>query len=100
MTDSAEQIRIGLGVTKDGLPAFGLLDKDGKLRFEILLDKEGNPVVTRPKGNPSSEKPGRGTPLSIQGGFEHSQWQQNSARCCAGRERLTLVVSCLSRVAT
>jgi len=38
-----------------------------------------------------SEKTGQGSPSSIQGGFERSHWQQNFARCCAVRERFTLL---------
>jgi hypothetical protein len=37
------------------------------------------------------EETGRGTPWSIQGGFERSRWQQNFARRCAVRERFTLL---------
>jgi hypothetical protein len=37
---------------------------------------------------------GRGSPSLIEGGFERSLGQQNSARCCAARERFTLRVDC------
>jgi hypothetical protein len=38
-----------------------------------------------------SEKTGQGSPSLIRGGIERSLWQQNSTRCCAVRERFTLL---------
>jgi hypothetical protein len=56
----------------------------------MFVSVEGSCCLT-PFVGVISEKTGQGSPSSIQGGFERSLWQQNSARCCAARERFTLL---------
>jgi hypothetical protein len=48
-------------------------------------------VVSRPFGGVGQKKAGQGSPSLIRGGFKRSHGQQNSARCCAVRERFTLL---------
>jgi hypothetical protein len=49
------------------------------------------PGVVIVSGVSLKEETGQGTPSLIRGGFERSSWQQKPARCCAVRERFTLL---------
>ena len=59
----------------------------------LMVTSVGRVVLSHPPlRRCRSEETGQGSPSLIPGGFELSQWQQNSARCCAVRERFTLLI--------